>query len=245
MDGIKLVIVLGVLFSLWGCNTKEDRQTIEIKFELNDDVSPVKVRLSVDETLHYASWVINDTTTLNVGGENEVDYIFRNAGISNVKLMASGIANEKYSGEINISIPELANRLRIDGMLVDAANQIFLNEDSLRIECSYFDGNAYTNYALILRPPYGLIGDTVFFSTPLIIDISGFADHAIMDSPWINFYIKTAWENEETVCFKSNFYVQNSYFYDRIELSSTKIKASNIIDEGVDELYILGDWKIE
>ena len=86
-------IIIGLIFS--NCTKEQKESEIIINYKLLDDVSPVKTILSVDNDLHWAEWILNDSYPQSSETKNSFEFIFENPGVSNVKINAVGVNGEK------------------------------------------------------------------------------------------------------------------------------------------------------
>lgn len=240
MKSPKFYTLVFVAVLLIAC-TKEYKSTeVGIEYELHDDVSPVKATLKVNNNLHYAEWIINDTIFYNVGGKNTIEHVFKNEGISDVEINASGLNDEKYFGNIQISIPPIASTLKIEGFYFDKSIISNLNDDSLKVELNYFNSKNYTNFSRIITKSMIENQDSITFKEPILIDIKGFDDILESYNYWVYFSIKGI--NEQNIYFKANFTLTETYFHDRIIISQDRIKVWNVLGENTEEVTIFADW---
>ena len=233
------ITLLALLLSLLGCYQESIEQEIDIYYEFFDNVSPVIVKLSVNEDIYYATWTVNDSTDHIVGGKNEIELYFTEAGVSNIKLNASGTNNKKYHGEIDVLIPERADQLKINGVYFDEVNPDNFTSDSLNIRFNYYNGERYFSHKKTLHRSELANTDSLFFNQPIRINISGLEQGSYADSTWIYFIIESQNEYPISTYFRSNFSIKPQYFIERM-LSPNHIQLFC----NAKDLFILSDWVI-
>lgn len=211
-----IIIILIILLTIFGCYQEQTSQDIEIYYEFNDQVSPVMVKLSVNEDIQIASWTINDSLNYTLIGNNEIELLFDEPGISNIKLNASGTNNEQYNGEIDIIVPERANQLIIDGIYFDEIDLNNFSDDSLDFSFVYYDGQNHFYHIRTFQRSEILNIDTLVFDKPIIIEIDYLEQNGINDSSWVSFDIQNHNVYERSIHFRSNFFVNTEYFIERI-----------------------------
>ncbi|OQY01762.1 MAG: hypothetical protein B6I20_07450 [Bacteroidetes bacterium 4572_117] len=238
MKNSKLYPLLFIVIFLIAC-TKEYKSTeVGIEYELHDDVSPVMATLKINKNLHYAEWVIDDTIFYNVGGENTIEHIFKKEGISNVEINASGLNNEKYFGNIQISVPPIASKLKIKGFYIAKSVNLNLTNDLLKITFSYYNSNNYEYFSREVTKSEIENQDSIIFEEPIVIDITGFKNTY---NYWFYFYIQGA--NEQDIYYKTNFTLKEIYYNDRITTKSLdRIVTWNILEKNNNKVTIYTNW---
>ncbi len=164
------VCIVGFLSS---CSDKFDVESIDFKVELLDDVSPVKVRCTVEGDWDYVRWSADGGIT-NDYKSNTFEYVFLTEGTHTV-TMSTWKDGTKYIGEKKITIPATATKLVISGFQLNDnnLNLIPLESGLYNLEIDYYNGNEYdykTSTIHINNTSEGII----FLTNPINLNIAGY-----------------------------------------------------------------------
>ena len=231
-----ILIVLGLMLS--NCTKENKESEIVIEYEMLDDVSPVKTILTVNNELHWSEWILDGSIPQQPEDNNysRYEYVFNDTGLSNVKINASGINGEKYFGNLDIEIPQIADKLIIYGYSFDNEYDFGITDENLIFRFSYYNGSEYSNYTTTISTSTFENNDSITFESPLIIDISGFE---IIEWDNINFIIEGA--ESHNFYFRTNFFLKDWYYHHRM-YSPSCIYLDNIIGDNYVRIYITSDW---
>ncbi len=203
-----------------------------------DDVSPVKILLSVNKDIHWSEWIINDSLLYHPNEEKFIEHIFRYEGVSNIKLNASGIDGEKYIGNLNIRIPQIANKLIIYGYYFKDEYEFNIIDDTLSFNFDYYNGTHYSYSKALISKDKFENSDSVIFDSPVVINISGF-ENMEGNNLFINFIIKG--KNTYSDYFRINFFIKEWYYHHRM-YAPNYIYLENLIGENNEMIYLIADW---
>jgi hypothetical protein len=228
-----IIVVLCIAFLL-SCKKEEIQKVVLIKYELTDDVSPVKVKLSVEGDFLWSEWMFDEDNPYYPNGNNNgrSEYVFQNEGTRIVQFSASDKDNEKYFGQIAIKIPKVATKILLTGLSTKS------------LSANFPDINGEYKIEFILNDPFPTVfksmivnlkdreGEAVMFKQPVLFDIPRFYDNTEH-----NVLISISKPNEPISFFKSNFYLKFAYLNDRLNLGKIQI--------GYNEkaMFLEADWK--
>ena len=141
-----LPIIISLVTFISSCSDKFDVETIDFKVELLDDVSPVKVRCTVDGDWDYVRWGA-DGGVYNDYKSNTYEHVFVSSGNHQIE-MSTWKDGTKYIGEKEIMIPEPATKLKVTGFQLNDSdlNPIPVESGLYNLEIDYYNGNEYDSY---------------------------------------------------------------------------------------------------
>jgi hypothetical protein len=214
MKKVHFLILILIVCKLSSCK-KDIVEEVDINYTFLDDVSPVIVKFKVNKDIYYAKWIINDSIELSFGGKNEMEYIFTTPGISRVNFIASTQQGEKLTGQINLVIPDVANKLKIKGIYIEDANKVDFKQDTIDVRFSYYDSKLYKYFSSKINTAEFKTNDTLIFKNPIEIDIDNLSDKTVLTDKWI--YVELIYFNGDQInyLFRSLTYLKTEYFIER------------------------------
>jgi len=236
----RFLIIVIIALSLSNCTKEINKSEIVINYELLDDVSPVKAILSVDNNLHWSEWILDGSTPQQSENNNynTYEYIFDDFGISNVKINASGINGEKYFGNQDIEIPQIADKLIIYGYNFQNEYDFNLTDENLIFRFKYYNGSTYSNYSTTIPSSTYEINDSFTFEIPIEINISGF-DIIEGDNLFIYFIIEGSESSNQY--FRVNFFLKDWYYHHRM-YAPNYIYLDNGVGDNNERIFLDSDW---
>jgi len=230
-------LLLLSLFTLISSCKKDEKPTqVEIKYSLNDDVSPVNAVLKINHKLRYAKWEI-DSIIRKVFDQDTLEYMFEKEDTAVIKLIAEGIHDEEYFGNIDIIIPKVATKLILYGCYLQDSFDMGIVEDTIIFRFDYYDGTEYHYQSISIPKIEFEDNDSILFKEPIIIDIAGFENDEDY-SRGVNFNIEGL-HNVQSY-FKSRIGIRNWYYHDRL-FDPDEIYLDNL-RESNERIFIKSDW---
>lgn len=234
---MKILVFVLVVVLFVTCRKEEITQEVLINYELTDDVSPVKAKLSVDGDFHRTEWMFDNrffTVSDTEGDKGKSEWIFQDDGIGfgMVKFSGSDKNNVKYIGEINIPLPKVATRIEFTGLSAKS------------LSANFPDFNDAYIAELVLCDPVPSVkksitiylnereGEMLKFDQPLQFDIPQFyenAEHQV--------FLSISRAGEPIPFFRKNIYLKQVYLNDRIYFGKIQI------DYNEKEMFLEADWK--
>jgi len=216
-----LLIIISLVGFNYSCSDKFDVESIDFKVELLDDVSPVKVRCTVDGDWDYVRWGA-DGGVYNDYKSNTFEYVFVSPGNHTIE-MSTWKGDTKYVGEKEITIPEPASKLKVSGFQFKKdGNAYSLPIGKYKISFSYYNSKEYKYHDFFFE-----IEDdnTVIISiaSPAMFNINGYQENIE------NFYFYCNLENVDnnTLVFRKRWsFVQIAELID-VDPSSHSIPIHN------------------
>ncbi len=225
-----ILIIISLVTFISSCSDKFDVETIDFKVELLDDVSPVKVRCTVNGNWDYVRWGA-DGGVYNDYKSNTFEYVFVSEGTHTIE-MSTWKDNTKYIGEKEITIPEPATKLKVSGFqLTDLGlNSISLEGGSYTLEIDYYNETEYDYISKKITIDQTSSG-VVILNNPIILDIDGF-----FNSNYIIYVrLKTVETNPVEIFRSSNWFIEGP------EVESPEIlRVRNLHDDKF--IYLTVDW---
>lgn len=96
---MKPIIFVLCFVLMLSCKKEEIQKAVLIKYELTDDVSPLKVKLSVEGDFHWSEWMFDEETILTA----QTGIIMEEVNIS-FRMRAQGLFNSQPLIKITKSI---------------------------------------------------------------------------------------------------------------------------------------------
>lgn len=234
---MKLVTIALCFILLISCKKDDIQKDILIKYELTDDVSPVKVKLSVDGDYHWTEWMF-DNRSFNIsnleGEKGKSEWIFKNEGIGFglVKFSGSDKNNVKYIGEINIPLPKVATQIEFTGLSAKDFSTNFPDlSGTYKVEFTLYDPFPTVSKSVLLNLNNPVSG-SIQFKQPVKLDIPRFYDNA---EHMVYFSISKA--NETIPFFRTNLFLKEKYLIDRISFGKVQIGYNEKL------MFLEADWK--
>ncbi len=227
-----ILIIISLVGFLSSCSDKISIESIDFKVELLDDVSPVKVRCTVDGNWDYVRWGA-DGGIYSDYESNTFEHVFLSEGTHTIE-MSTWENGTKYIGEKEITIPEPATKLKISGFQFKKDNKEYsLPAGKYKISFSYYNSKEYKYHDLYFEIE-GNDTDIIPIPSPAIFSINGYQDNIE------NFYFYCNLENVDngTLIFRKRWsFVQITELID-LDASSHFIPVNN------DTITILleADW---
>ncbi|MDP2336931.1 MAG: hypothetical protein Q8N05_10890 [Bacteroidota bacterium] len=234
---MKPIIFVLCFVLMLSCKKEEIQKAVLIKYELTDDVSPVKVKLSVDGDFHRSEWMF-DNRYFNGSNINEnkgkSEWIFKDNGIGfgTVKFSGSDKNNGKYVGEVNIPLPKVATKIEFTGLSAKSLSANFpdLNGE-YKIEFSLYDPYPSVLKSIIVNLK-DREGESITFKQPVLFDIPRFYDNA---EHYV--FLSISRSNEPNPFFRTNIYLKTMYLSDRINFGKLQINYNE------KAMFLEADWK--
>ncbi len=142
-----LIIVL-FLGGTLSCSNKFDIESVDFKVTLLDDVSPVKVRCSIEGNWKYVRWDADGGLNVDYEGNtfegNTFEHLFISPGTHTIEV-STWKGDTKYIGEKEITIPARATKLKIEGFQLHDIdiNPLSLAQGTYVLEIDYYNGEIY------------------------------------------------------------------------------------------------------
>jgi hypothetical protein len=235
MRMITIFLFISICFS---CRKKEIIWQADIHYEFNDDVSPVVGKFSLPGDYDYISWSFEGKLSTDYDS-NPSHYTFGNEGIASVEVTAiKNMSFEKFIGKSEFTIPGPAKKLKINGFYSKNLESNPFNQKQILVSITYLRLGTTNTNNISFNPAEYSGPDTIFFSDPIIFDISGFEENSDYDHDMV---ISIYFDGENNFVYRSNF---NLTLYNRIERTwhPNYLQLFNVTDNNIDQLYFLCDW---
>ncbi len=230
------LILIGLIFS--NCKKEENEIEITINYELLNDISPVKVILSVDEKLSWSEWFVGENIIYRPKDKNYIDHIFDIEDNSKIKLNAIGFNDEKYFGNLEIDIPPIAEKLIIFGYFFENIPDYSILEDTINLVFEYFNGYDSLNFQKMIPKITFEINDSLIFDSTIIIEELGFGPLNQVRHTF-NFWIKG--NNSSTIYFHEEILLKNDYYLYTGD-TPNHLELENTIGDNSEKIYLITDW---
>jgi len=222
---------------LINCTKEKEISEVTIEYRLLDDVSPVTAIFTTVQEVGWFQWTV-DSTNISYSNKEKFEHTFVEPGSHLVEFNANGLNGEDYYGKVNVEIPEIANKLIVNGFSFENPSSFEIKDDSLNVNLSYNNGNEYTSFNTTVSKTDFEKSDSVSFKNPIIIDIPNIPVVS-EDNAFIFITIKGV--NSPNYYFRSNFYIKDSYYHERL-FAPNFITAINVHINNREKIYVNLDW---
>lgn len=214
-----------------------------IDYSLSDKVSPVMAHFSVHESYTHTQWVINDSMSYYRSGEVSLEHFFVDPGPVDVKVYATGDDEVTHIGILGLEIPKRASTMMVCGLSLASPSQLFASEDSVKLSVNYHRSSGIEERILYLSEPLPAAGDAIVFEEPLVFDIDGFYAEDAVPGHWVSVWLQNMATYEPKYYFKSDFYVKDRYFNERLSARDGGLKLQNRIEGDLVQIELLVEWR--
>jgi hypothetical protein len=228
-------VLLTLIFAT--CTPTEEIKDVSIDIELLDDVSPVKAILTSVQDIGWFQWTI-DSVNVSSNDKDKLEHIFNESGLHRIEFNARGENGEIYSGERTIDVPGIAQRLIISGYRFTNPHAFDVHEDSLNFHFRYNDGTTNTYFNTTISRSDFNNNDSLIFENPIDIEILDTAT-ASANNAFISLNIEGS--NSTSSYFRSNFFIESSYFVERI-FDPNFIYLNNVANDNSERIVLKSDW---
>ena len=194
-----ILIIISLVGFLSFCSDKFDIESIDVTVEFLDDVSPVKVRCSIDGGWDYVRWGADEGED-NDYKSNTFVHVFISPGTHTIEML-TWKDGTKYIGEKEITIPEPATKLEISGFQFKKdGNAYSLPIGKYKISFNYYNSKEYKYHDLFFEIEGDDI-DIIPIPSPVIFNINGYQEDIE------NFYFYCNLENvdDNTLVFRKRW----------------------------------------
>ncbi len=237
MNLLKLILCLPLLV-LIACNQKVPASATDIKVEYLDDVSPVKVQLSVDHDLHASEWRLDDGSAYYPDSPVEMGqflHVFDNSHAWVVKFKASTNDGELIFGETVVEQLPLASQFVVNGVYFKEPCGVVFNGGYLSVNLSYNNREEYISVKEDIFAEEEFCNDTLWFDEPLRLEVKDLGTD--IESQCI-FNVSIYNNDQVNNGFRGMFNLKDSYYIHRPRFNN----QLQVRDNNGNEIYLIVDW---
>jgi len=233
---MKAIYFFLIIVLFYGCKKEQITKEVLIKYELNDDVSPVKVKFSVDGEYSWSEWMF-DKKSFNGAeygdkGSSSWTYMDIESDLGIVNFSGFDKNDIHYVGEASFPLPKVATKVEFTGLSAESLSENFadLNGDYI-LEFTLFKPNFSNNQTTTIHLK-DRKGESVEFEHPILFDITNFYNNS-------EFYIEISMYkiNQPNLLFMRFLYLKTAYLTDRLEMDKVQFGSTE------KHLFIETDWK--
>lgn len=233
-----ILLLLTMVFI--SCNKKEETRPIDIIVDLKDDVSPVVGEISIPGQFDFIEWTFEEIYMPTEDSPNPAKHVFSTKGSAKIKVVAfKNDTREKFIGNSEITIPDVANKLKIAGFCFkDIQGPNPYNQKQISVSLTYQKLGTATAKTISISPAEFSPTDTIYFPEPMIYNIDGFENGGFSD---YEIFITINSNQDNNLAFRSSFNLTGKYFWER-SWTPGFVQISNFNQNQLGYIFLLCDW---
>ena len=237
---VRTTFLLLISMFIISCDKKDENRPIDITVDLKDDVSPVVGEISIPGQFDLIEWTFEEIYMPSEDSPNPAMHVFSKKGLAKIKVVAyKNDTREKFLGNTEITIPDVANKLNITGFCFkNNQGQNPYNQKEIDIVLTFIKTGTATARTISISPSELSPADTIYFPEPMIYDIDGFENGGSSD---YEMFISISSNQDNNIAFLSSFNLTGKYYWEN-PWNPGILQISNVKQTHISEIFLLCDW---